>query len=163
MLEPQLLRRDLGSVKAALAKRGVEVDLARLEQLEGRRKEAQVATEELRTERNRRSKEIGQAKAAGEDAAPLLEQVASLGERLQVREAELEAAQGELDGILRGIPNIPHATVPAGNSEEDNEEMRRWGTPKQMDFAPQDHVALGEALGLLDFEAAARIAGPGSS
>ena len=159
MLDPQLLRRDLGSVRAALAKRGVEVDLAQLERLERRRKEAQVATEALRTERNRRSKEIGQAKAAGEDAAPLLEQVASLGERLQAQEAELEAVQGELDGILRGIPNIPHATVPEGQSEEDNEETRRWGTPKQMDFAAQDHVALGEGLGMLDFEAAARIAG----
>ena len=147
------------AVSQALAKRGFELDIDRLQSLEQRRKEIQVATEKLQSDRNRQSKRIGQAKAAGEDIEPLLAQVASLGDELKSRQTQLEAIQEELYEILHGVPNIPHTSVPPGDKEEDNEEIRRWGELSAMDFVPKDHTTLGEALGLIDFEAATRIAG----
>ena len=159
MLDPHLLRRNMEAVSQALAKRGFELDIDRLQSLEQRRKEIQVATEKLQSDRNRQSKRIGQAKAAGEDIEPLLAQVASLGEELKSRQAELDAVQEELHDFLCDVPNIPHTSVPPGDKEEDNEEIRRWGELSAMDFVPKDHTTLGEALGLIDFEAATRIAG----
>ena len=159
MLDPHLLRKDLDAVSRALAKRGFKLDIDRLQLLEHRRKEAQVAAEQLRAERNRQSKGIGKAKAAGEDIEPLLAQVASLGAELKSRQAELQAVQEELHELLREAPNVPHSSVPAGAKEEDNKEIRQWGEISAMDFVPKDHTTLGEALGLLDFEAATRIAG----
>ncbi len=147
------------AVNRALAKRGFELDIERLQSLERQRKETQVRTEELQAERNRQSKNIGKAKAAGEDIEPLLSQVASLGDELKSRQTELEAIQEELHDFLREVPNIPHTSVPAGGKEEDNKEIRRWGELKVMDFVAKDHTTLGEALGLMDFEAATRIAG----
>ena len=147
------------AVSQALAKRGFELDIDRLQSLEQRRKEIQVATEKLQSDRNRQSKRIGQEKAAGEDIEPLLAQVASLGDELKSRQTQLEAIQEELYEILHGVPNIPHTSVPPGDKEEDNEEIRRWGELSAMDFVPKDHTTLGEALGLIDFEAATRIAG----
>ena len=147
------------AVSQALAKRGFELDIDRLQTLEQRRKEIQVATEKLQSGRNRQSKRIGQEKAAGEDIEPLLAQVASLGDELKSRQAELDAVQEELHDFLRDVPNIPHTSVPPGDEEEDNEEIRRWGELSAMDFVPKDHTTLGEALGLIDFEAATRIAG----
>jgi seryl-tRNA synthetase len=102
---------------------------------------------------------IGKARAAGEDIAPLLKEVDGLGDQLKAAEEQLAGLQGELNAIGMGIPNIPHASVPDGNSEEDNSEIRRWGEPPAFDFEPKDHVDLGEGLGQLDFETAARLAG----
>ncbi len=159
MLDPHLLRRNMEAVSQALAKRGFELDIDRLQALEQRRKEIQVATEKLQSDRNRQSKRIGQAKAAGEDIEPLLAQVESLGDELKSRQTQLEAIQEELYEILHGVPNIPHSSVPAGTMETDNVEIRCWGEISDMGFIPKDHAELGEALGMLDFETATRIAG----
>ena len=159
MLDPKLLRSDLDNVAAQLARRGYRLDTARLRELEERRKQLQVDAEELQSERNTRSKSIGKAKAAGEDIQPLLAQVAELGDRLKAAQETLSEVQAELAEIALGIPNIPHASVPDGRDEADNREERRWGEPRHFDFEPKDHVDLGDASGLLDFEAAARITG----
>jgi len=158
MLDPQRIRNDLAAIKQALNKRGFELDVAALEALEAKRKQIQIETQEYQAERNRRSKEIGKAKAAGEEVQPLLDEVATLGDKLKASEAELENIQQQLNEILRGIPNVPQASVPSGQTEDDNEEIRRWGEPKKFDFEPKDHVDLGEALGLLDFATATTIA-----
>jgi seryl-tRNA synthetase len=158
MLDPQLLRNNLPQVQEALRIRGLELDVNTLEQLENSRKTLQIETQDLQAERNSRSKNIGKAKAAGEDVQPLLDEVASLGDKLKSAEAKLEQVQEELNQIIRAIPNIPHASVPAGQTEDDNKEIRRWGEPREFDFEPKDHVDLGEGLGLLDFETATTIA-----
>ena len=159
MLDPKLLRADLTAVADKLARRGFTLDTAELEELEERRKAVQVETQGLQAERNARSKSIGKAKAAGEDIAPLLAEVEGLGEQLKARENELATLQDELNGLLMGIPNIPHSSVPDGQGEDENTEIRRWGEPPTFDFEPRDHVDLGEALGLLDFENAAKLTG----
>ncbi len=158
MLDPQLIRNDLPQVQKALRIRGFELDVTNLEALETQRKAIHVETQSLQAERNTRSKNIGKAKAAGEDVQPLLDEVASLGDKLKTAEGKLEQVQLQLDEILRAIPNVPHTSVPAGNSEEDNEEVRRWGDVPEFDFDAKDHVDLGEKLGLLDFESATTIA-----
>jgi seryl-tRNA synthetase len=159
MLDSKLIRTDLDRVAAALARRGFVLDTARLEELEEQRKALQVKAQELQAQRNRRSKEIGMAKAAGVDIGPLLEQIEGLGRRHKAAEAELAQLQEVLGEALMGIPNIPHESVPEGRSEADNLEIRRWGEPRALDFEPVDHVDLGERLGLLDFQSAARISG----
>ena len=159
MLDPKLLRTELDRVAGQLARRGFTLDTKILKELESRRRELQVKTQELQAERNKRSRDIGRAKAAGEDIAPLLSEVEGLGERLKENEAALEQVQQELNDILMGIPNIPHESVPEGNDEDDNLEVRRWGKPVCFDFEARDHVDLGAGLGLLDFEVAARLAG----
>jgi seryl-tRNA synthetase len=159
MLDPQLLRREPQTVAARLATRGFVLDQARLAQLEARRKAVQTETEQLQAERNRVSKAVGEAKRRGEDAAPLLAQMAGVGERLTQLEADLKAVQEALDAYCLEIPNLPHDSVPVGRSEDDNVEVRRWGAPPAFDFTPRDHVDLGEALGGLDFETATKIAG----
>ena len=155
MLDPRLLRNDLTGTAAALGRRGYRLDTVRFAGLEERRKTLQVRTDELRNERNTRSKAIGRAKAAGEDAAPLLAEVADLGDRLKAAEEELAAVQVELEAALYDLPNLLAAEVPDGADENANLEVRRWGEPRGFDFAPRDHVDLG----LLDFEAAAKISG----
>ena len=159
MLDSKLIRTDLDRVAAALARRGFVLDTARLEELEERRKALQMKAQELQTQRNRRSKEIGMAKGAGVDIGPLLEQIEGLGSQHKAAEAELAQLQEVLGDVLMGIPNIPHESVPDGRSEADNLEIRRWGEPRALDFEPVDHVDLGERLGLLDFQSAARISG----
>ena len=159
MLDPKRLRTDLAGVAAGLARRGMTLDEARFGALENERRELQVRTEELQAERNRRSKAVGQAKARGEDVAPLLAEVGTLGEELKAASARLDALQGELEAFLLEIPNVPHPSVPEGADEAANVEVRRWGEPPDFDFAPKDHVDLGEALGLLDTEAAAKLTG----
>ena len=158
MLDPHLIRNDLESVQQALSVRGFELDIESLRELESERKTLQVETQSLQAERNSSSKNIGKAKAAGEDVQPLLDKVASLGDRLKSVETQLDTVQEKLNVILQSIPNIPDRRVPAGESEEDNHELRTWGKPKEFDFDPKDHVDLGEALGLLDFEAGTAIA-----
>ncbi len=159
MLDPKLLRGDLAGVAAKLARRGYTLDTAALESLEQQRKAIQVDTQTLQAERNARSKSIGKAKAAGEDIAPLLQEVEGLGDQLKAKEAELAKLQDELNGLLMGIPNIPQDDVPDGKGEEDNPEIRAWGERPAFDFEPKDHVDLGEALGQLDFETAAKLTG----
>ena len=159
MLDPRLLRTDLDNTARLLARRGYQLDTDSFLALEERRKAVQVRTQELQAERNARSKSIGKAKAAGEDIAPLLQEVEGLGEQLKAADEELGTIQDELSDILLGIPNIPHESVPDGRDEADNTEVRRWGEPREFDFEPVDHVDLGERLGLLDFEAAAKLSG----
>ena len=159
MLDPHILRKDIDAVSRALAKRGFALDIDLFQGLERQRKELQVRTEELQAERNRQSKAIGKAKAAGEDIEPLRAQVASLGDESKSNQARLEEIREELDEFLRGVPNIPHESVPAGDSEDDNEVIRAWGELEVKKFAPRDHTTLGEELGLIDFETATRIAG----
>jgi seryl-tRNA synthetase len=159
MLDPKLLRTDLPQVAAQLSRRGYALDVERIEALEARRKDLQVAVQNLQNERNTRSKSIGKAKAAGQDIQPLLAEVAELGDKLKDGQEALEILQGELSDIAMGIPNIPHESVPDGKDESDNREERRWGEPRQFDFEPKDHVDLGAAGGLMDSDAAAKITG----
>lgn len=159
MLDSKLLRTQPQEMAELLAVRGFVLDVARLEELEAQRKEVQTRTEQLQAERNSRSKSIGQAKARGEDIAPLLAQVDQLGGELEAGKRELEAIQVDLDAIALNIPNLPDASVPQGASEDDNVEVSNWGTPRVFDFPVQDHVALGENIKGLDFEAAAKLSG----
>jgi seryl-tRNA synthetase len=159
MLDPRLLRTDLDGVAAQIARRGVTLDRTRLETLETERKELQVAVQELQNRRNTSSRTIGKAKAAGQDVAPLLAEVADLGDRLKAAEERLDAVQSELTEIALSLPNLPHESVPDGADENHNREERRWGEPTRFDFSPKDHVDLGAALGGMDFDAAAKLTG----
>jgi len=159
MLDPRRLRTDLEKVRQQLARRGYALDINRFNALEEQRKVLQVRTQELQQERNARSKAIGRAKAKGEDVSEIMESVAALNDRLKVAEEELNLVQAELNDLLLEIPNLPHASTPDGTSEEDNQEIRRWGEPRQFDFPVRDHVDIGEGLGQIDFETAAKITG----
>jgi seryl-tRNA synthetase len=159
MLDPRRLRNELDQVADQLRRRGFELELARISELEAQRKELQVQTQDLQNERNTRSKSIGKAKASGGDIAPLLQEVADLGDRLKGAETQLAEIQNALQDIYLGIPNLPHKSVPDGKDENDNVEIRRWGEPPKFDFQPLDHVDLGARTGLLDFETAAKISG----
>tara|TARA_R110002074_G_scaffold401935_1_gene602319 strand:+ start:13505 stop:14779 length:1275 start_codon:yes stop_codon:yes gene_type:complete len=157
MLDPQLLRNDLGNVAIALKKRNMTLDVDAIKDLEEKRKSIQVKTEELQALRNSKSKEIGRLKSKGEDAQTVMDEVADIKQRLDESATELDAVQSNLNEIILGTPNIPHESVPNGSTEDDNEEVRQWGTPKTFDFQPKDHVDLGDALGLIDFETATKI------
>ncbi|MCU1728792.1 serine--tRNA ligase [Pseudomonas sp. 7P_10.2_Bac1] len=159
MLDSKLLRTNLQDVADRLASRGFKLDVARIDALEAKRKEVQTLTERLQAERNAISKSIGQAKARGEDIAPLMASVETMGTDLASSKVELDAIQSELDSILLSLPNLPDESVPVGADEDDNVEIRRWGTPKAFDFEIKDHVALGEQHGWLDFETAAKLSG----
>ncbi len=159
MIDPRLLREELDGVAQALQRRGYTLDTAAFRQLEQRRKEVQVNTERLQSERNSRSREIGQAKGRGEDIQPLLQQVAVLKRELETAEQSLAAIQAEVSDLLMAIPNLPHASTPDGASESENMELRRWGTPPTFEFEPRDHVDLGVDSGAIDFELAAKITG----
>ena len=159
MLDPQLVRSQLDYVAEQLKRRGFELNKDKLAALEEKRRVIQVETQQLQNERNTRSKSIGQAKARGEDIAPLLAEVGSLGDKLKVLETQLDEIQNELKEETMGVPNIPHESVPNGESEDDNVELRQWGEPTTFDFEIKDHLDVGEGLGLLDFEAAAKLSG----
>ena len=159
MLDPKLLRSDPAGVAANLARRGFKLDVAALAALEERRKAAQIRADALRNERNTRSKAIGKVKAQGGDVAPLLKEVETLGADLASAEAEFNAVQAEVDAQALGLPNLLHASVPEGRDESANVEVRKVGTPPTFNFLARDHVALGEAGGGLDFEAAGKISG----
>lgn len=158
MIDPRLLRQNLDDVVNALAKRGYQMDTARFNALEEKRRELQISLQELQNERNTSSKKIGMAKAKGEDASEILASVAKLGDELSRVDASLNEVSDELNTMLLDMPNVPHADVPVGKNEDDNVEMKRWGTPREFSFEPKDHVALGETQGM-DFEAAAKISG----
>ncbi len=159
MLDPRRLRNEPEAVAEALARRGFVFDAAGYASLEARRKALQERTESLQAERNQRSKAIGKAKAAGEDIEPLKQAVAGLGEELGAAKSELDALLEQLDAIRWGLPNLPQQSVPPGETEADNVELRRWGEPRAYDFEVRDHVALGEALQGMDAAAAAQITG----
>ena len=159
MLDPKYLRQDLDQTAQLLLRRGYVLDVNRLAELEEQRKQFQIKTQDLQSERNSKSKTIGQAKAKGENIQPLLDEVAHLGDALKAAEEELSIIQSRLDDVLMTIPNIPHDSVPVGKDENDNVEIRKWGEPRQFDFAAKDHVELGEKLGQLDFETASKITG----
>ncbi|HWR87777.1 MAG TPA: serine--tRNA ligase [Acidiferrobacterales bacterium] len=159
MLDPKLFRTDLDNTARLLVRRGFTLDVATITRLEEKRKHVQVLAQQYQNERNTKSKAIGQAKARGEDTKPLMDEVGSIGAALKQAETELEQLQNDLNAITLSVPNIPHASVPDGKDERDNQEVRRWGEPKKLDFVPKDHVDLGEGLGLMDFEVAAKISG----
>ena len=157
MLDRNYLRRHAVEVRDALKVRGFDFPLDRFEALETDRKALQEQTEALQAERNARSRAIGAAKARGEDIAPRIAEVGDLGRRLDQARARFDALRRELDSFLEGIPNLPDASVPAGDSEDDNVEIRSWGDPPAFDFEPLDHVDLAGSA--LDLAAAARISG----
>jgi seryl-tRNA synthetase len=159
MLDVQLLRSDLQAVAGRLADRGYAFPVTGFEKLEAARKAVQTETQELQARRNQLSKQVGQLKARKEDASHLMAEVNAQAERLKALEQELEFIQKDMEAFLLDVPNVPHASVPVGKSPEDNPEVRRVGTPRNFDFPVKDHVDIGEALGLLDFDAAIRIAG----
>lgn len=159
MLDPKLLRSELDAVAEQLARKNYVLDKQQFEGLENQRKSLQIETQNLQSERNTKSKSIGKAKAAGEDIQPLLDEVADLGDKLKQAEQQLEGLQQQLDDILLGIPNIPDGSVPAGQSEEDNEIVLSWGKVSQFDFEVRDHIELGSLHGGMDFERAAKLSG----
>jgi seryl-tRNA synthetase len=161
MLDPQLLRSDIEAVAKRLAARPFVLDVAAFQAIENERKNLQTRTQELQAARNQFAKRIGQAKAKakGEDAAALMAEAGRANAELAELEKRLESIQAKAQDFLLGVPNLPHASVPAGKSPADNVELRRIGTPRQFGFAPKDHVDIGAAIGLLDFEAATKIAG----
>jgi seryl-tRNA synthetase len=160
MLDPALLRSRLADTAARLKEtRGYELDVAAIEALESQRKQLSTETQELQNLRNTRSKAIGQAKAKGEDVAPLMAEVAGIGDKLKANEHALANVQAELAAIALGIPNIPHESVPLGKDETENAEQLRWGTPRTFDFPVKDHVDLGARHGWLDADAGAKLSG----
>ncbi|HEY8587426.1 MAG TPA: serine--tRNA ligase [Rhodanobacter sp.] len=160
MLDPALLRSHLAETAARLAEtRSYTLDVAAVETLERTRKQLAMETQELQNLRNTRSKAIGQAKSKGEDVAPLMAEVAGIGDRLKANEQALTDVQARLADIALGIPNLPHASVPVGKDESENVEVARWGTPRSFDFAVKDHVELGEPHGWLDGDSGAKLSG----
>ena len=160
MIDIQLLRKNPHDVAKRLATRGPGAfDVVQFERFETTRKELQAAVQQAQASRNRIAKDVGQAKARGQDVSELMQQGEKLKSLLEVSEAQLEKLQQGFQDLLARIPNIPHASVPVGKSAEDNPERRRWGEPRKFDFPTKDHVEVGEDLGGLDFAAATKIAG----
>ena len=159
MLDPKLLRTELATIAENLKRRGFELDINYVESLEIKRKDLQIHTQELQNQRNSKSKNIGKAKAAGEDIQPLLDEVAQLGDALKEAEQELSVLQAAILDYQLGIPNLVDESVPPGEDESHNREERTWGEPRQFDFEPKDHVDLGHALAGMDFDTAAKLTG----
>ncbi|ERP95227.1 seryl-tRNA synthetase [Marinobacter sp. ES-1] len=158
MLDPKRVRTQTEEIARRLAIKNFEFDVATFERLEESRRAIQVRTETLQSEQNKRSKSIGKAKASGEDIKPLLEEVDNLKRQKAEAEDELRSVQESLNAFFAGIPNLPDEDVPPGKNEDDNVETRLWGTPREFDFEPKDHVALGEGLNGMDFEKASQLA-----
>jgi len=159
MLDIQLLRKDLPAVAARIAERGGTIDWDQFTALEKSRKEIQTIVQDTQAAQNKLSKEIGQAKGKGQEVPELMQAAERYKETLASSEKQLVEIQGRLEAFLLTVPNAPHATVPSGQSAEQNVEVRRAGEPRKFDFAVKDHVDLGANLGMLDFEAATKIAG----
>jgi seryl-tRNA synthetase len=158
MLDIQLLRKDLDGVAKRLADRGYALDVAAFSALEAERRAIQTRTEELQARRNSLSKQIGAMKGRGEDTSAVMAEVSGLGDEMKASAAQLDVIQTRLSDLLLGVPNLPHESVPVGNDETGNVEVRRWGAPRQFDFEVKDHVDVGTPLGL-DFETGAKLAG----
>ena len=159
MLDPQLIRKDPDQVAERLRARGFELGVADYKALEAKRKELQTLAQSLQTERNSKSRNIGRVKARGDDVAPLIAEVGDLGDRLKHVQADLESVRNELDTLLFAIPNVLHPSVPSGDDESDNQEIRRWGEQPEFGFVPRDHVDIGAMLRGLDFDMAAKLTG----
>jgi seryl-tRNA synthetase len=161
MIDIQLLRNDLDAVEARLKSRGYELDTFGFRELEEQRKKIQTSTEYLQSQRNAKSKDIGRAKAEKNQKLvdEIMAEVAEFGDQLKRMELQNETVQAKLREFVSLIPNIPHDSVPAGSKPEDCVEQRRWGEARKFDFAPKDHVDIGTALGGLDFDTAAKLAG----
>jgi len=159
MIDPKLLRSAAKDVAENLARRNFEFDADAYTALEDKRKALQVDVESLRAQRNASAKSIGNAKAQGEDIAPLLAAVEDLGTKLEKADKDLQSLQAELRDIELGLPNLLHDDVPVGADETDNKEVSKWGEPRQLGFKAKDHVDLGADLGMLDFDTAAKISG----
>src|SRR5438094_546741 len=159
MLDIQLLRKDLADVALRLRDRGYVLDTEKFERIEAERKAIQTRTQELQARRNALSKEIGAAKSRGEDTSAPMAEVGAIGGEVDALERELADIQtGQRDWLL-AMPNLAHASVPVGQSEAQNVEVRRWGTPRSFDFEPRDHVDIGAAVGGLVFARSAKLAG----
>ena len=159
MIDPKLLRTELDTVAEKLAKRGYELDKAFWQQVEEQRKSIQVKTEELQAKKNAGAKQVGLMKRNGENTDALMAEMATISSDMKQAEDALKALQEKILAAALTIPNLPDDSVPAGKDENDNVEMRRWGEPRQFDFEVKDHSDLGEDLGLLDFEMAAKLTG----
>jgi seryl-tRNA synthetase len=159
MLDPKLLRADLDTVVEQLRVKKFDFDTDLFNRLEQQRKSLQVDTQQLQSERNSKSKAIGVAKSKGDDIQPLLDEVATLGDRLKQAETALQDLQGNLSELLLGMPNIPDASIPPGDSEDDNIEVLSWGEKPEFDFEVKDHIDLGAGLNGMDFERAAKLSG----
>jgi len=158
MLDIRLIREDPAAVERALATRGAAVSLAPVLAADAERRRLLAEAEELRAERNRASEAIGQAKRRGEDAQSAMALMREVADRIKALDARIKEAEATLHAQLLEIPNLPHASVPVGRSADDNVEVRRWGTPRQFGFEPKQHFEIGEALGILDFERASKLA-----
>jgi seryl-tRNA synthetase len=158
MLDIQALRNDLDRIVKQLQTRKFDFETAKFNSLETERKTVQTRTQELQAKRNSVSKQIGLAKSKGEDASAIMVEVAGLGEQLKADETRLSEIQTELQNLLLNVPNIPHETVPVGQSEIENVEVRKVGTPRKFDFEIKDHTDVGESLGL-DFDKGAKLSG----
>ena len=159
MLDQKLVRNNLQEVADKLIKKGFKLDVAKLNSLEESRKQLQIDTENLQSERNSKSKEIGKLKAQGEDTTGVMAAVSAFGTQLDAKKIELKEVQDRLNIMLMEIPNIPHESVPPGADEEDNQEVLTWGQKPSFNFTVKDHVDLGEGLGGLDFGAAIKVTG----
>ena len=159
MLDPKLLRADLDSVVEQLRIKKYDFDTGLFSQLEKQRKSLQINTQQLQSERNSKSKAIGKTKAQGDDIQSLLDEVADLGNKLKQAEGDLDELLVKIEDLLLGMPNVPDASVPAGNTEDDNIEVLVWGEKPGFDFEIKDHVDLGVNLKMLDFERAAKLSG----
>ena len=159
VIDPKLLRSDPDAVARDLARRGYRLDVAALRALEEKRKPCAVEVDRLRAERNANARAVGAAKGRGDDATALIAAGERLTAGLAAAETALEAVQAELEQWQLGLPNLLDSSVPDGQDESANREVRRWGEPRRFSFAPRDHVELGERLRGLDFEAAARLSG----
>ncbi|MGY4108635.1 serine--tRNA ligase [Aeromonas encheleia] len=159
MLDPKYLRSDIEEAAARLATRGYVLDVAAVNALEEKRKDLQSRTQELQAERNARSKSIGEAARRGEDVAPLKAEVTKINDELETSKVELESLLTEIKAISDAIPNLPSETTPVGRDENDNVEVRRWGTPRVFDFPVRDHIDLGEAAKGVDFKNGVKLAG----
>ncbi len=158
MLDIQQLRNDLDAVVARLATRKFVFPAEEFKALEAQRKAVQTSTENLQAKRNAASKQIGIAKSKGEDASAILAEVAGLGDELKAAEAQLNEIQARMLVLMQNVPNLPHDSVPVGQDETQNVEVRRWGSPRQFDFAVKDHADVGAPLGL-DFDTGAKLSG----
>lgn len=159
MLDSKYIRNDLAKTKEILATRNFNLDVDKLTALEEQRKDLMVRTQDLQAKRNSLSKSIGQAIREGKDVSAIKAEVSAIGDELDTTKKQQDAVLAEIESIALTIPNLPHESVPVGEDEEANVEVRRWGTPRTFDFEIKDHVALGEGLGQLDFENARKISG----
>ncbi len=159
MIDREILRRDPEFVKEKLRQRGYEIDLSPFFEFDSRRRSIIRELDELRRQRKERSRQYGSLKAKGIEDEAIREETRKLGERIKALEEELREIEEKLHQFLLNIPNIPHSSVPVGEDERDNVEVRRWGKPRDFSFSPLPHWELGTRLGLFDFKRAAKIVG----